>query len=191
VVFKAALQATSCDFCYPLNIPPVIQSISPLEADSVRLEFKLMADAKIEIKVGAFTFSGEGTEKWLSGELEKLLVKIPELVEIAPAAPANGGEDEGAQPLKKGKVGTLASFLSAKNAKQNKTRKFLATAVWLHDSTGAQRLGTGDVKKALSQHNQGSVGNASQCLVQNNKQGFTAKDGKQFYVTPEGRTEIA
>lgn len=29
-----------------------------------------MADAKIEIKVGGFSFSGEGTEKWLSGELE-------------------------------------------------------------------------------------------------------------------------
>ena len=48
-----------------------------------------MADAKIEIKVGAFSFSGEGTEKWLSGELEKLLAKIPELVDVA--APENGG----------------------------------------------------------------------------------------------------
>jgi hypothetical protein len=49
-----------------------------------------MADAKIEIKVGAFSFSGEGTEKWLSGELEKLLTKIPELVDVAPVTDGGG-----------------------------------------------------------------------------------------------------
>ncbi len=39
-----------------------------------------MADAKIEIKVAGFSFTSEGTEKWLSGELEKLLAKIPDLI---------------------------------------------------------------------------------------------------------------
>lgn len=53
-----------------------------------------MADAKLEIKVGAFTFTGEGTEKWLSGELEKLLAKLPELVEVAPAEPHAGDGDK-------------------------------------------------------------------------------------------------
>ncbi len=150
-----------------------------------------MAEAKIEIKVGSVSFSGEGDGKWLSEQLDKVIEKLPELAAVAPAETENSGNDGTAtKPVVKGKVGTLASFLSAKNAKNNKTRKFLATAVWLHDSTGANRLATGDVKKALSQHNQGAVGNASQCLVQNNKQGFTAKDGKQFYVTPEGRAEI-
>lgn len=43
-----------------------------------------MADAKIELKVGAVSFSGEGSEKWLSDELEKVLKKIPELTEVAP-----------------------------------------------------------------------------------------------------------
>jgi hypothetical protein len=148
-----------------------------------------MADAKIEIKVGAVSFSGEGEGKWLSEQLDKVIEKLPQLASVAPPAPAAGGggaQTHHANP----NVGTLASFLTAKNAKTNKTRKFLAAAVWLHDSTGSNRIATGDVKKALSQHNQGSVGNASQCLTQNNKQGFTAKDGKQFYVTPEGRTEI-
>ncbi|MBZ5573844.1 MAG: hypothetical protein LAO09_18420 [Acidobacteriia bacterium] len=152
-----------------------------------------MADAKIEIKVGAVSFSGEGDGKWLSEQLDKVIEKLPELANVAPAEPENGGDKEHGTRThhgKKSNVGTLASFLATKNAKNSKTRKFLATALWLHDSSGANRLATGDVKKALSQHNQGSVGNASQCLVQNNKQGFTAKDGAQFYVTPEGRTEI-
>jgi phage-related protein len=151
-----------------------------------------MADAKIEIKVGAVSFSGEGDGKWLSEQLDKVIEKLPQLANVAPVEPESSGRTGGDAHAHQGKknVGTLASFLTAKNAKTNKTRKFLATAVWLHDVTGANRLATGDVKKALGQHNQGAVGNASQCLVQNNKQGFTAKDGKQFYVTPEGRAEI-
>ncbi len=150
-----------------------------------------MADARIEIKVGAVSFSGEGEGKWLSEQLDKIIEKLPQLSSVVPAVQENDETDDAQGPkLKKSNVGTLASFLAAKNAKTKKTRKFLATALWLHESTGARRIGTGDVTKALSQHSQGSVGNASQCLVQNNKSGFTAKDGKQFYVTPEGRSEI-
>lgn len=151
-----------------------------------------MADVKIEIKIGAVSFSGEGDGKWLSDQLDKVIEKLPMLANVVPIElHSDTGGAKGAQTAAtRGNVGTLANFLATKNAKSNKTRKFLATAVWLHESTGANRLATGDVKKAMSQHNQGSVGNASQCLVQNGKQGFTAKDGKQFYVTPEGRAEI-
>jgi len=151
-----------------------------------------MSEAKIEIKVGAVSFSGEGDGKWLSEQLDKVLEKIPELANVASAEPENGDGSGGdvKAPAKKAKIGTLASFLTAKNAKRNKTRKFLATAIWLHDNDGKSRLATGDVRKALTQHSQGDVGNASQCLVQNSKQGFIAKDGKQFYVTDEGRAEI-
>ena len=149
-----------------------------------------MADAKIEIKVGAVSFSGEGDGKWLSEQLDKIIEKLPELANVAPELPGGSGDGDGKSPATKKAKGTLASFLNAKNVKTNKTRKFLATAVWLHDSSGNNRLATGAVKKALRQNNQGSVGNASQCLVQNVKAGFIAKEGKQFYVTDEGRTQI-
>src|SRR5271169_3866171 len=84
-----------------------------------------MADAKIEIKVGAFSLTGEGTEKWLSGELEKLLAKIPELVEVAPA---DDGDDNaetggGGKAKKRGKVGTLSAFLKEKNATSNQVKE--------------------------------------------------------------------
>ena len=36
-----------------------------------------MAEAKIEIKVGAVSFSGEGDGQWLSDQLDKVLEKIP------------------------------------------------------------------------------------------------------------------
>ena len=85
-----------------------------------------MADAKIEIKVAGFSFTGEGTEKWLSGELEKLLAKIPELVEVAPAEPAgDGGDQPAGGSKKKGKLGTLPDFLKEKSAVSNQVKKFL------------------------------------------------------------------
>ena len=145
-----------------------------------------MADAKIEIKVAGFSFTGEGTEKWLSGELEKLLAKIPELVEVAPAEPAGGGGNDTAKPRKPGNLGTLAAFLKGKNA-TSQVKKFLATAIWLHDTTGRDRLDTSDVVEALSKNSQGKLTNPAQCLINNASKGHAEKDGGRFYVTQEGR----
>ena len=149
-----------------------------------------MPDAKIEVKVGAVSFTGEGTESWLSAELDKFIKHLPDLVMVAPLSPPPGDDaDDPGKEGTSGKKSTLAAFLTAKNAKSNQTRKFLATALWLHDS-GKKRLSTSDVSKALSDYSQGSLTNPSQCLVNNVTQGFCDKDGRQFYVTDEGRTEI-
>jgi hypothetical protein len=121
-----------------------------------------MADAKIEIKVGAVSFMGEGSESWLSTQLDKVIKHVPDLVKSAPEPVSSNGASQ-TTPGQRQNVGTLASFLSAKNAKTNKTRKFLATALWLQDS-GKNRLGTADVTKTLDDNNQGKVGNAAQCL---------------------------
>jgi hypothetical protein len=147
-----------------------------------------MSDAKIEIKVGEVSFSGEGEGKWVSEQLDKVLARLQELANVAPAKPDEGSG--AGTPGHKKIAGTLASFLTSKNAKSNKTRKFLAVALWLQDAQSLTRLATSNVTKALSDNNQGTVGNASQCLIQNVKQGFCEKEGKLFYVTPEGRTEI-
>jgi hypothetical protein len=150
-----------------------------------------MADAMIEIKVGAFSFAGEGTEKWLSSELEKLLVKIPELVEVAPAEPAgDGGEQPAGGTKKKGKLGSLALFLREKSATDNQIKKFLATAVWLHSTTGKDRLTTGEVKAALRTANQSKINNPSDALNQNVGKGHAEKDGSSFFVTDPGRTSL-
>jgi hypothetical protein len=151
-----------------------------------------MADAKIEIKVGGFTFTGEGTEKWLSGELDKLLTKLPELVEAAPAEPAGGknGDEPGKKRPKLGKLGTLAQFLRDKSATDNQIKKFLAAAVWLHDTMGKDRLTTGEVKKALRDARQPKLTNPSDALNQNVGKGHAEKEGKSFFVTDPGRTSL-
>lgn len=148
-----------------------------------------MAEAKIAITVGAFSFTGEGTEKWLSDELNKLLAKLPELVEITP--PESGDDDAGAGATKKnGKFGSLASFLRDNSATDNQIKKFLATAVWLHDTTGKDRIKTGEVKTALKNANQAKLANASAALNQNVGKGFAEKDGKAFFVTEPGRKSL-
>lgn len=150
-----------------------------------------MAEAKIEIKVGTFSFTGEGTEQWLSGELDKLLGKLPELVEIAP--PESHGDDAGAaaKVKKNGKLGSLATFLREKNATENQVKKFLATALWLHDTTGKERITTGEVSKALKNASQNRLTNASDALNQNVGKGHAEKDGDSgFFVTEPGRTSL-
>ena len=156
-----------------------------------------MADAKLEIKVGTISFTGEGAENWLAQQLDKVLAKLPELLEVRP-----GDEDEVLRGKKEAaksdavthhstkKGTTLAAFLKEKKATSNQARKFLATALWLHDSKDMKRVATADVTKTLNEHNQGKLTNPGQCLINNNKQGMVVRDGKEFYVTEEGRTEL-
>jgi len=148
-----------------------------------------MADAKIQIQVGSISFSGEGEGRWLSEQFDKALKNIPALVQVAPALPIEGNAPP-ATPAAGRASGTLASFLKLKNASTQQVRKFLATAVWLHDRERRERLGTGDVTKALSDNHQSRLSNPADCLNKNVGKGFCEKDGKQFFVTDEGRDEL-
>ena len=150
-----------------------------------------MADAKIEIRVGAFSFTGEGTEKWLSGELDKLLAKIPELVKVTPTESGDDSATGTATKVRKnGNVGTLAHFLRDKSATDNQVKKFLATAVWLHETNGKDRLTTSEVKAALKRANQSKINNPSDALNQNVSKGHAEKDGGSFFITDPGRTSL-
>jgi len=153
-----------------------------------------MAEAKIEITVGSVSFSGEGDGKWLSDQLDKVLEKIPELANVvpAPATPgaAAGGSGSSAQGGGASAGGTLSAYLKARNATSNQTRKFLATATWLTDTQNKSLMTTNDVTTALNDAKQTPIKNASQCLNNNIKQGFCHKNGKQFYVTDDGRGEL-
>jgi hypothetical protein len=149
------------------------------------MEDSKMPESKVEIGVGSVFFRGEGSENWLSGEIEKAMHRIPELAKLSPV----GSPDAGTSTVPKN-LGTLAAFLKLKNATTNQTKKFLATAKWLHDRDKKDRLTTGDVTKALADNQQSRLGNASDCLNKNVAKGFSEKDGNGFYVTEEGRAEV-
>jgi hypothetical protein len=157
-----------------------------------------MAEAKIEIKVGGVSFTGEGSESWLTSQLDKLIKHLPDLISATSVPDDNAGSRGGATSGAPGGSastganagGTLASFLNSKQATANQTRKFLATALFLQNG-GAAHLTTNLITKALVDKRQGKLTNASQCLSDNIAQGFCEKSGKrEFYVTDDGKTEI-
>lgn len=154
-----------------------------------------MADSKLEFKVGSISFSGEGDGDWLSKQLDKLLTRIPELIAVVQPDQHGNGSDHGGTPIAPAGThgqasGALATYLKTVKADDSQSRKFLATAVWLHDIENRDRLTTGEVTKSLSDHKQGKLANASNCLADNAKRGFLVREGRKFYVSNEGRDSL-
>ncbi len=155
-----------------------------------------MAEAKINFSIGAISFSSEGEETWVATQLDKILEKVPELVRIVPQSQDTGSgaqqqrhKEASINPSEGIATKTLASFLKEKNATSNQNRKFLATALWL-EAKGKKRVTTTDVAKALKDNNQSKLTNASESLNQNVSKGYCEKDGKEFYVTDEGKDSL-
>lgn len=152
-----------------------------------------MSEAKIKIKIGSIEFYGEGEHSWLEKQLDKMIVKAPELLKVAPlvvpaAKPSTliSNSNDGDPMIAKKPLGT---FLQEKNATIIQNRKFLATAIWL-DAKGKSRLKTSDITKALSDGSQKKLNNPSLNLIAHVKQGNCEKEGDQFYVTDEGRKAL-
>ncbi len=155
-----------------------------------------MADGKIELSIGAIKFAGEGDTKWLTEQLDKLLSKAEALVKVAPPAENNlERANPGSSPRTGGKSDiakkALGSFLKETSSTTNQTKKFLATAIWLCEKEGKQKVQTSDVTAALKNASQTRIGNASEALNKNCNKGYCEKDGKDFFVTQEGRESLS
>lgn len=153
-----------------------------------------MSESKIEIKIGEITFSGQGEPDWVAKQLDKILAQAEKLIQLTPPrGNDNGaGEDGDHKPMGKDPSiakKTLPAFLQEKNASSNQTKRFLATAVWL-EAKGQSRLATADVTKALSGANQKRLANPADCLNKNVGKGYCEKDGKQFFVTDDGKNSL-
>ena len=154
-----------------------------------------MSDAKIEIKIGQIQFSSEGEQDWVAKQLDKILAQAEKLVQLA-APEDTGGDggdaDGGRKPMGKDPLiatKTLPVFLAEKGATKNQVRKFLATAVWL-EAKGKTRLETRDIAAALTAANQTRLGNPSDSLNKNVGKGYCEKEGRQFFVTDEGKKSL-
>lgn len=152
-----------------------------------------MEIGKIQIKIGAFEFFGEGNQEWLTMQMDKVLDKLPSLIKVAPIE----NDKENSTPTdskpkddSSKNITNLSAFLKDKNATTNQVKKFLATAAFLQFK-GKNRLTTSDIGEALKNSNQTRLGNASDCLLQNIKKGHCEKDGaKEFFVTSHGFEEL-
>jgi hypothetical protein len=136
-------------------------------------------------------FLGEGGEKWVSAQLHKILEKAPTVQKIPARSDLDTPVEEHGEGDTKhsGNHVTLARFLQEKKAGSNQVKRFLATAEWL-TARGNGKVRTGDVTKALKDSHQGRLSNPADCLNKNVAKGYCEKDGKQFFVTPEGRTSL-
>jgi len=138
---------------------------------------------KIRIKVGDVEVDFEGPESFLDKKLPELISRLSQMSETSSADP-----EKSKIRRVSGDPGPLAAFLRASKVR-SKSKRFLAAAEWLHRK-GSARVKTNDVTKALKDNSQSGVGNASQCLNNNVGSGYCEKDGKQFYVTEEGRATL-
>lgn len=143
-----------------------------------------MATARIRVKLGAMSFSGEGESAWVAEQLDKVLGALPPLpvpagVEGAAEAHAETGDPPAG-------IAPLASYIKTRGGDSNQVRRFLVTADWLR-LRGEKTLTTAVVARALRDHQQKRLGNPADCLNQNVARGLCEKTGaRTFYLTPEG-----
>ena len=146
-------------------------------------------NAKMKVVIGGASFSGEGEQSWLAEQLDKVLGIFSTLTKENPevfknAVPKEADPDVSSVVESKA-VGSLVAYLKASDGMTNQTQRFLATAAWLRKK-GAETTSTSDVSKALKDNHQTKLSNPSECLNQNVSKGFCEKNGKGFFITPEG-----
>lgn len=144
--------------------------------------------AKIKIKLGNIEFSGTGEPDWVSEQLGIFLDRVEEIPvsDIQPVNnPTSGSATGETANENQTQVSSLKRHLEERGALKNQNDRFLATADWLRRK-GVTELTSSAISKALKENQQSRLGNASDCLNQNVGKGFCEKDGKTFFITPEG-----
>ena len=144
---------------------------------------------KIDVTVGAVSFSGEGEPEWLSQELERVLKAASDLPKVPPPMASTELASLTPAAASGGSVGTVVSHIKTYGAESNQTKRFLATADWLR-LRGEALLTTAKVSKALSDNHQKRLGNPADCLNLNVRKGFCEKKGEGFFITPDGLKDL-
>lgn len=148
-----------------------------------------MTNSKIDVKIGAISFAGEGDQAWLAEQLEKVLKAAPEIsrtpVPISKASPAGSGGDVAGEKF----TTALAAYIREKGGEDNQVDRFLITADWLR-RRGEQQLTTAAVSKALRDHHQKRLANPADSLNKNVSKGYCEKDSSGFFITPDGLRKL-
>jgi hypothetical protein len=178
-----------------------------------------MSQSKIEFRLGAIRFVGEGEKEWVTKQLDKIINRAPSLLRVAkggkeiiatdvvatsskkesrPAKRAGNRAKQSTAKAPAPKVSgvksstsskDLAAFIQSKKAGGNQRAKFLAAALWLNKN-GKSNPVTRDVTDALKAARVPSLINPSQYLNQNVKQGYLRKAGDGFLITKKGESAL-
>jgi hypothetical protein len=126
----------------------------------------------------------------LSEQLDKIISNAANLAATAPVpTPSTGGASLPAAAATTAQT-TLAAFLVKRSPGKSQVRKFLATAAWL-SGNGKNKITTSEVSQSLSTNHQGKLSNPSDCLNKNVAKGHCVKEGKEFYITPDGHKSLS
>jgi hypothetical protein len=148
-----------------------------------------MSTTKIEVSVGAVSFSGEGDQAWLAEQLDKVLKAAPELSR-APAKPGGNSPSTPADPVDPTQFTvSLSSYIREKGGESNQVDRFLITADWLR-RRGVTNLATATISRALTDNHQKRLANPADCLNKNVSKGLCEKTETGFYITPEGLKKL-
>lgn len=148
-----------------------------------------MSQSKIDITVGAVSFSGEGEQAWLAEQLDKVLKAAPEIARAQPA-PGAASQSGNANQLRNEEFNiTLASYIKEKNGDTSQVDRFLISADWLR-RRGANKLTTAAVTRALKDNQQRRLANTADCLNKNVSKGYCEKADGGFYISPDGLRKL-
>lgn len=132
-----------------------------------------MSETKIQVKVGIVEFSGEGNQDWLAEQLDKILVKVPELLKIEMAAPNShkvSNIDRPASNYSASSIGNLsviniAGILNCKSGAD----LVIAACAFMHfmesKSTFTREDITGTMKKATGYYKNSHLANLTTILT--------------------------
>jgi len=141
--------------------------------------------AKLDIKLGSLSFSGEGDQDWLTSQLQMLIDCAETLNRDALSQPQGASQAPLKSPNGSQFQEPLATYLKSKNAEKNQNMRFLVTADWLR-RRGSETLTSGMVARALLDNHQSRLGNPSDCLNQNVAKGLCEKSNGGFFITQIG-----
>ncbi len=179
-----------------------------------------MSQSKIEFRLGAIHFIGEGDKEWVTKQLDKIINQTPSLLRVV-----RGTEedmmvaDEVTAPSENGKVSrhharrswkkaaSKSSAMKISGVKSSTSSKDLAAFIQAKKVGANQRAKflaaalwlnkngknnpvTRDVTDALKAARVTALINPSQYLNQNVKQGFLRKSGDGFLITKKGQSAL-
>ena len=150
-----------------------------------------MSQGEIEFSFGSLGFSGEGEEKWLAEQLDKVIKAVPELSQVKPPEGKDVAGDIVNDVVDSATKFTtsLSNHIKDKDGGNSQVIRFLATADWLR-RRGRKTMKTADVTRALSDNHQAKLSNPAERLNQNVGKGFCEKKGSEFFITPEGLVSL-
>jgi len=133
---------------------------------------KNMSESKINVKIGIIEFSGEGDQKWLSEQFDKILEKMPELLKIEISNPSNGSNN-GADNGKTNSNGTVTGLsiinIAGKLNCKSGSDLVIAAAAFLHFIENKTTFSRDDItqtmKKATGYYKNSHLANLTTILA--------------------------